>query len=126
MSAGHELTIQARRHPHGWLMIPVALPLLPGAFWELRLMLNSGRPQSALNARLGAVLAAAGAVERFGGTAYRLNRPTVQGQALPPLVLRVSAGPGLLGLDGMLGLDFLDQFAEVQLDMRALRLTLTR
>jgi hypothetical protein len=46
-------------------------------------------------------------------TAYRLTRPTAHGQALPPLVPRASVGPGLLGLDGMLGLDFLDQFAGI-------------
>jgi hypothetical protein len=126
VSAEHEVAIQVRKHSRGWLLVPVRVPLLPGSVWELKLMLNTGRPQSAIDARLGTVLAAAGLIEPLGGAAYRLNRPIVQGQALPPLVLRVSAGPSLLRLDGMLGLDFLDQFAGMHLDMRSLRLTLIR
>jgi hypothetical protein len=40
--------------------------------------------------------------------------------------MRVSAGPALLGIEGMPGLDFFEQFAEARFDFQSLRLTLVR
>ena len=126
MTAGRELTVEARRHPRGWIMVPLILPILPAASWDLFLMLNTGRPLSVLSMRTRNVLLATGLLEPRSGNLYRLRAPRLAGEPLPENVARASAGPDLLGVDGMLGLDFLDLFAEVRLDTRSLRLTLVQ
>ena len=126
MSTDRELTIQAHRHDRGWVMIPLIVPLQPGVGWQLELVLNTGRPQSVLSRSLGNALSSLGLLHQRDRRQYVLRDPVADGRPVRGLVLRLSAGPALLDLDGMIGLDFLDQFAEVRLNTRSLRLTLVR
>jgi hypothetical protein len=123
VSTDRELAIQAHRHDRGWVMISVSVPLQPGVGWQLGMMLNTGRPQSVLSRPLGNVLSSLGLLHRRGRGQYVLRDPAADGQPLPGMVLRLSAGPALLDLDGMIGLDVLDQFTEVRLNTHSLRLT---
>lgn len=126
MSTDRELTIQTHRHDRGWLMIPLSVPLQPGVGWQLDMMLNTGRPQSVLSRPLGNALLSLGLLQRRDRQHYVLRDPLADGRPFPSLMLRLSTGPALLDLDGMIGLDFLEQFAEVRLNTRSLRLTLVR
>ena len=125
MTAGREFVLPLRSHPHGWLVLPVAVhSALTGTLWDLELVLNTGRTQSVLSRSMLAAMRALGLFGAQSGPLFVLQRPTVDGAPLPDLPLRESAGPGLLGLDGMLGLDFFDRFTEACISTRALRLTL--
>jgi hypothetical protein len=88
------------------------------------LVLNTGRTQSVLSRSMLAAMRALGLFGAQAGPLFVLQQPTVDGALLPDLTLRESAGPGMLGVDGMLGLDFFDRFAEACISTHALRLTL--
>jgi hypothetical protein len=92
--------------------------------WPLELILNTGRPQSVIGPKIRDALLALDVLEQRTRITYVLVGAQVEGRSLPHLPVRVSAGPALLAVEGMLGLDFLDLFAEVRLDTRSLRLTL--
>lgn len=126
MTADGELSIQLAQHARGWLLVRVALPFLPRTPLTLDLMLNTGRPQSALSVSMERALLTLGLLEARGDRTYTLAHAEADGQPLPPIIVRASRGPGLLHVDGMLGLDFLAQFARACLDSATLRLTLTR
>jgi hypothetical protein len=88
------------------------------------LVLNTGRTQSVLSRSMLAAMRALGLFGAQAGPLYVLRQPTADGVPLPDLPLRESAGPGMLGVDGMLGLDFFDRFADACISTSALRLTL--
>ena len=125
MTAGREIVLPLRSHPHGWLVLPVAVHAsLTGTPWELELVLNTGRTQSVLSRSMLVAMRALGLFGAQAGPLFVLHRPTVDGALLPDLPLRESAGPGMLGVDGMLGLDFFGRFADACIGTSALRLTL--
>jgi len=119
-----ELSIQAIRDPRGWLVIHLMLPLIPRTRWRLDVMLNSGRPQSVISRTSRDRLVVLDLLRHESGDRYRLAGAEADGQPLPDFPLRLSAGPALLGVEGMLGLDFFDQFVRVCLDTDPLLLTL--
>jgi hypothetical protein len=125
MTAVREIVLPLTGHPHGWLLLPVAVySAVTGTPWELRLVLNTGRTQSVLSRSMLAAMRALGLFGAQSGPLFVLRQATVDGALLPDLPLRESAGPGLLGVDGMLGLDFFGCFADACISTGALRLTL--
>jgi hypothetical protein len=60
-----------------------------------------------------------------GSPFYRLNGLSVSGQEIPPMDFLVSPTATRLGIDGILGLNFLVQFRHVAFDVDEMRLTLT-
>jgi hypothetical protein len=124
MTAGRELIVPLDQHPHGWRTLRLTVPLFDRTPWDLDLMLNTGRTQSVLSRSMLAAMRALGLFGAQSGPVYVLRQPTASGVPLPDLALRASAGPGMLGLEGMLGLDFLDRFTEACISTQALRLTL--
>lgn len=72
-------------------------------------MLHTGRPLSYLSQRVYDVLHALDTADEIGGF-YRVRNFHMGGQRVPDLIARVSMGPALLGFDGFLGLQFLEQF----------------
>lgn len=120
------LMVQTWRHRQGWIIVRFGLPFSDNLPWPLDLMLNTGRPRTAVSASTRDALTALGHVDEIGRNVVRLHGLQLGGEPVPPLIVQVSAGPALLGLEGMLGLDFLDRYAEVRFDTRALRLTLIR
>ena len=125
-AANNEIIATLLRHPRGWLILPVTVPLVRQAGLDVYLMLNTGRPQSAISRDTLRFLTVLGHITSTTGSHFVLGNARLGNTALPEIPVRLSAGPGLLGLEGMLGLDFLEQFAEVRLDFTALRLTLLR
>lgn len=73
MTPRPELTLQAIRHPRGWLMLGLTVPLLPRTPWRLDLTLNTGRPQSVISPRTRDALLAFGALRHRAGPAYVLQ-----------------------------------------------------
>jgi hypothetical protein len=125
-SAGNEVTAEMSRHPRGWLIVRLALPLVGQIPWELNLMLNTGRPYSALSRTTYATLAALGQVTSATGSSCLIHSARLGTTTLSNIPMRLSAGPALIGLEGMLGLDFFEQFAEVRFQFPPLRPTLIR
>jgi hypothetical protein len=119
-----EVVVQCLQHPRGWVMVPLQLPLQPGTFWGFRPVLNTGRPLSVISSNTERAISALGLVERLGARQYRIPGVRVNGDRLPDLIVRASAGPALLGVDGMLGWDYLEQFTEVRIEPGTLRITL--
>jgi hypothetical protein len=118
-----EIAVQCRRHPRGWVVVPLQLPLQPGAFLSFEPILNTGRPRSVISPNTERSLSALGLLEPIGARQYRIPGLHVDGDRLPDMIVRASAGPALLGLDGMLGWDYLRQFDEVRIEPRTLRVT---
>jgi hypothetical protein len=125
-AANNELTATLLRHPRGWLILPVTVPLAGQVGLDVYLMLNTGRPQSALSRTTLHLLTALGHITSTVGSHVLIRNAQPGSVALPDISMRVSAGPALLSLEGMRGLDFLEQFAEVRIDFAAMRLTLAR
>ncbi len=125
-SAGNDVTAEMSRHPRGWLVVRFALPLVGLIPWELDLMLNTGRPYSAISRTTYATLAALGQVTPASDSRCLIHSARLGTTMLSNIPMRLSAGPALLGLEGMLGLDFLELFAEVRFHFPSLRLTMTR
>jgi hypothetical protein len=122
MNARREITVQALEHPRGWIMLRFRLEMQPGAYLRTTLMLNTGRPQSVIGARTAAFLASMDIAERLDRRRFRIRAPrTEEGDPLPDITARLSAGPPLLGVDGMLGWDYFRQFAEVRIAPDTLR-----
>ena len=59
------------------------------------------------------------------GRFYVLKDLQLGGRPMPALEVRVNSGIGLLGFEGILGLDFLGRFREIHFDVPSRRLTLT-
>jgi len=110
-------------------MVPCTVEVSAGMtpiVYDFDLMLNTGRPVSNLSLEVRDVLAGLDVLDEIAPQLYRLRGVRMSGQPIPPLITRASRGPRLLGFDGMLGLQFLDQFVEVCYDRAARLLRLTR
>jgi hypothetical protein len=125
MAAAHDdVMVEMRHHPRGWLAVRLVLPLVGQLPWDVDLMLNTGRPHSAISPRTHATLVDLGLVAPHAGSRVVIRNARLGGAPLHDIPMWVSAGPALLGIEGMLGLDFFEQLAEARLNFQALRLTL--
>jgi len=127
-SAGDSLAIRLEDDPNGFLLVPctVAIALTTDALvYKFRLVLNTGRPLSVLSLELRDSLAAFGVLDEIAPGLYRLRGMLLDGQQGPPLIVRASRGPRLLGFEGMLGLQFLNGFRQIHFDRDTRLLTLT-
>ena len=105
-------------------MMPLTVPLADQMTIDVFLMLNTGRPQSALSPRTFRLLTTLGHVTQRTGPRVVIRGARIGDMRLTDFPMRLSAGPSLLGLEGIIGLDFLEQYAEARLDFRARRMTL--
>jgi len=113
--------IEARRYPlFGWVIVEVSANGI-----RLSMMLNTGSSFSAINERAREALIQAEALPPERLTRYTLTKPSLAGNQLSDLAVRV-LGQGLprADLDGILGLDFLQQFSEISFEVATFRLTL--
>lgn len=94
--------------------------------YRFDLVLNTGRPISNLSLEVRDVLAGLDLLDEITPGLYRIRGVRMGGTLVPPLIARASRGPRMLGFDGMLGLQFLEQFAEVCYDRAARLLRLNR
>ncbi|HEY8836564.1 MAG TPA: hypothetical protein VIO16_02575 [Dehalococcoidia bacterium] len=120
-SGGNELVLQTQRHRDGYIIIPCDVP-----DFNFDLVLHTGRPLSYLSVATYEGLSRAGAIDHIGRGIYRIQQLSMSEQRVPDLLVRVSAGPGILGFDGLLGLQFLQRFSRVcaERDTGLLRLTM--
>jgi hypothetical protein len=107
-------------HPRGWLMVPVTVC----GVWNGDFILNTFRPRSTVSAMTATVLNGFACMGHQGGRDYVLRGLMIGGGRLPDLEAQVSAAATLLGVEGMLGLNFLRQFARVEFDVDERVLTL--
>ena len=111
-------------HPSGrW----VAVPLVVGLDERVLAVLDTGAPQSAVSPRIEARLLDLGLLGPSPiPRRYRLAGLTAQGRELPEIEVGVIRRLDLIGVDGLLGLDFLRKFRRLHFDMHTLVLTLER
>jgi hypothetical protein len=116
------IATQTRTHQRGWLIVTFTV----GALSALDCVVNPGYPVSAISLGTRDVLGALGHLEHTGGRLYRLLDLSLEGQALPNLHVRSSPAVDLLGVEGVIGLNFFRQFREVCFHVPSGRLTLRR
>jgi hypothetical protein len=102
----------------------IIIPLIVGDR-SIRMVLDSGSPMSAVSQSTLDKLFADGLVDPADGPTYVLPSPTIQGQVVPDLRVRLSRHVTRAGADGVLGLNFFGQFTEVHCHVPTLRFTLT-
>jgi hypothetical protein len=120
-----DLLIQATLHAtNRWVIIPVDV----AEDYALDMVLDTGSPLSAISRQSYNELASAGRLIPFDEPRrrYILQGLSIQGQPIIDLQVRVSLRVTQAGADGVLRLDFLQQFREVCFDVPSLRLTLRR
>ena len=116
-----ELTIQTRLHAvNWWIVIPVVIL----GIRELNMVLDTGAPFSAISDATYDLLVTAGLIERRTDNWCILRGLVVQGQPVPDQTVRVSRRVSQARAEGVLGLDFLRQYAEIRFYTQTLRLTL--
>lgn len=72
-TAGDDSTAEMRRHPRGWLIVRFLLREAGPISRHVDLMLNTGRPQSALSRRTHDTLAALGHVTSLSGSSFSIR-----------------------------------------------------
>jgi hypothetical protein len=107
-------------HPRGWVMVPVTVC----GIWNGNFILNTFRPRSTVSAMTATVLNGFECIGHQSGRDYVLRGLMIGGERLPELDAQVSAATTLLGVEGMLGLNFFRQFSSVHLDVDQRTLTL--
>lgn len=119
-----QLSIQTRLDRRNfWIMVDVEVGPTKTV---LAMVLDSGSPVSGLSSRSIANLADAGLIETGGRRSYVLRQLRVLDQAIPDLVVRQSRRAEQVGVDGILGLDFLWRFEDVHFHVPTMRLTFSR
>jgi hypothetical protein len=93
------------------------------------LVLDTGSPVNSLSKPIATQLLERGVIKSTGASyarspIYRVSGAQIQGQVLPDLDVHVSYRATLIGIDGILGLDFLRNFRHIALDVPRLQLTL--
>ena len=94
--------------------------------YRIEFVLNSGYLASALNLRSRTVLTAMGLLRPIDERFSVLTDLTTAGQSLPDLAIHASRALELIDVEGMLGLDFLQQFTDIHFNAPSGRLILRR
>jgi hypothetical protein len=102
------------------------IPVLICGVWRGEFLLNTFTPISSVSASTATILEAFQCFGSHADRGYLLQGLTIGGERLPDLRVRVSRAATLLDVDGMLGLNFLQQFATVRFDVDGGMLTLER
>ncbi len=120
--SGDEIVLDLRLHPHRfWLLLDVSV----AGGKEIAFVLDSGAPASVIHPAILAALIAEGRAERARGNWYRLRDMAVAGAPIPDALIRAGGPTERVRVGGIIGLDYLSQFARVCVDIPSLRLTLT-
>lgn len=121
-NANAEIQIQGRLHDFGW----VILPIKSGPFVEVEFVLDTSYPLTRISEGTFDVLQAFGMLTALTDKSWRIHGLHVQNRALPNIDVRVSRVVSRLGLEAMLGLNFLASFQEVCFHRPSAVLTLRR
>jgi len=120
--ANDEITIQGRVHRFGWLV----LPIIAGEFLSIAFVLDTSYPITRISTRTHTLLEAFGLITPVSGRTMRIHGLHTEEHALPDIDVRVSQVVSRLGLEAMLGLNFLALFTEVCFQRPSVVLTLRR
>jgi hypothetical protein len=124
-----EIRFRVGLDPKRWLLL-VPLEIATGAEQGiiLNMVFDTGSPMSVIGLPTRNLLLGRGllvSIGTIGGKpAYLLQNLRVQGQSLPDLQVLVSPRATRLGLDGILGLTFLNLFGQICFDVDSMELTL--
>jgi hypothetical protein len=113
--------IETRIHATTGLIVA---PLRIGAMYRLELVLNTGYLVSSISRGARDALLALGHLGHSSGRYYRLHDISVGGVTLPPLDMRLNATIARLGIEAIMGLNFLNQFREIRFDTQTQEMTL--
>lgn len=114
------IRVHARRDPRGWLIVP----LYVGPLWKVNFVLHTGHLRSSINRATYAALSGLDLLRPITNRSAMIEQLSAEGQPLPNLNVRLGLAATTLGIEGILGLDFLEQFEEVRFNFAALELTL--
>lgn len=120
-----DLKIQLQPDPPDNLWF--AVPLAVGDDVVFQAILNPGLPHSLISVLACQDVRSRGAdlIEHVSANVYVLRRLKIQGQDVPDIEIRVSrAIAGLIGVDCILGFDFLQKFDEIHFFTRTLQAVL--
>ena len=115
------LVIQTHFHATTGLIVA---PVRVGTFFDLDLVINTGYLISSISPGARDSLLALGHLGHASGRYFRLHDISVGGIALPALEMRLNAAIARLGIEAVMGLNFLNQFREVRFDTQSRELTL--
>jgi hypothetical protein len=123
MRGGDRLTVTATIHDSGlWIIVPLSV----GVTDVIYPVLDTGSPVSAISPRIRTQLANRGRLSSIAGSnRFQLTGLALQGQSVPDLRVSVLSRLDRIGVDALLGLDFLLQFHEIAFNTRTMTLTLT-
>jgi len=107
--AGAEISVVASI-PRQWVVVPVDI----AGRITLYMVVDTGSPLSAISAGMMIVLTEMRFLDRIRDRLYLLRRISIAGQTLPDLEVHLSSRATRLGIQGILGLNFLQQFTEVR------------
>lgn len=114
------ISIQTRKHPRGWIVIPVSACNI----WRGEFVLNTFRPVSLISSDTATILDGFQCLNAFGESRYLVDGLTIGGHPMSDLAVRISPAAGLVQVEGMLGLDFINRFRSIHFDVVDGRLTL--
>jgi hypothetical protein len=119
-----DVSIQAQLHTSGfWIMIPLVVRNKQA----LRMVLDTGAPVSAISPEIWDELQTRDLLRTAPSAGYHLiSDITVDGQPMPDLAVRVLPRLSRIGVEGLLGLDYLGKFESVYFHIPTLRITLRR
>ncbi len=117
-----ELVIRTRMHPRNkWILVPVDV----AKAIMLWMVLDTGAPFSSISEDTRDDLLRMERLHPLRGGWYELRGPQIEGQFVSSVPVRLSQRVTQVGADGVLGLDFLQQFTDVHFHTPSLTLTLT-
>jgi hypothetical protein len=111
--SGDRLVIETYIHATTSLIVA---PVRVGAFFDLELVLNTGYLVSSISRGARDALLALGHLSHISGRYERLHDISVGGVTLPPLDMWLNATIARLGIEAIMGLNFLNQFREIRFD----------
>jgi hypothetical protein len=116
-----EITVQLTLDSSGrWHILPVAV----GEDVVVEMIPNPGFPRSVISQRVRNDLVARGVVATETRRALTLRDLRIEGYPIPDITVRVAPITRILGVDGILGFDFFENYTGLYFDVRARRLTL--
>lgn len=103
-----------------------AVPLTVGPDVYLEMLFEPTMARSSISPRVLSDLQGRGMVPSNDGSHFRLRDLRIVGHSVPDVDVRLGLAAAVLGVDGILGLDFFKLFAGIYVDMRTFDVTITR
>lgn len=102
------------------------IPLSVGQDIVIDLLPLPGRSASALSRKMTSTLLGTPHLRQLERNRYLMTNLNIKGNRVADLVIEASAGPSLIGVDGILGDNFFRQFASIRWDPHSNLITVVR